>query len=78
MQSRNEPEEPGPQAVDPHTPDFLRAEPPAGDPGSAPGYGQEPAPGVRRPDGEEVPAPNQSPYADTTYQPPSVPPQEAG
>jgi len=58
---------------EPSGPDYLREEP-ASEP--APGYGEEPAPGAQRPDGEEVPAPNQSPHADITYQPPSVPPQE--
>src|SRR5690348_4345987 len=57
-------------------PDYLREEPPATE--TAPGYGEQPAPGAQRPEGEEVPVPNQSPHADVTYQPPSVLPQDAG
>ena len=56
------------------TPDYLRDEP-AQKP--APGYGEQPAPGALRPHGEEVPAPNQSPHADITYQAPSIPHQES-
>jgi hypothetical protein len=58
---------------EPSGPDYLRDEPSVE---TVPGYGEEPRPGAVRPEGEEVPAPNQSPHADITYQPPSVVPDE--